>query len=122
MCPEDCFFLVLFSLSSDGMNSKNIDIRISKGIDIISQIIHILETVIVGEHYTERDSMFLNEPSVDMLLVYCLYIHSFSCHLVYGNKPIQTLMVFFKRQILVQSILVNGSCQSLTSRLCSFYK
>ena len=52
-------------ISSDGKNSKNLEHRISKGIGIISQIMHILESVSLGEHYIDiamllRESMFLN--------------------------------------------------------------
>ena len=35
-------------ISSDGKNSKNLEHRISKGIGIISQIMHILESVSLG--------------------------------------------------------------------------
>ena len=52
-------------LSSDGRNNKNIANRISKGIGIISQMMHMLESLSLGEHYFEiailfREAMFLN--------------------------------------------------------------
>ena len=52
-------------ISSDGKNSKNIEHGISKGIGIICQIMHILDTISFGEHYIDvallfRESMFLN--------------------------------------------------------------
>ena len=52
-------------MSSDGKNSKNIAKRISKGLGIITQIIHLLEMVSLGEHFIEiallfREALFLN--------------------------------------------------------------
>ena len=52
-------------LSSDGRNNKNIANRISKGIGIISQMMHLLESISLGEHYFDiamlfREAMFLN--------------------------------------------------------------
>ena len=52
-------------ISSDGKNSKNVAKRISKGIGIITQILHLLEMVSLGEHFVEifilfRESMFIN--------------------------------------------------------------
>jgi hypothetical protein len=52
-------------ISSDGRNKKNIEKRISKGMGIITQIMHLLDTVSLGEHYIEiamlfRETMFLN--------------------------------------------------------------
>ena len=52
-------------LSADGKNTKNIKSRISKGIGIISQIIHILDEVSFGPHMYEiamllRESLLIN--------------------------------------------------------------
>ena len=52
-------------ISSDGKNTKNISKRISKGIGIITQIIHLLEMVSLGDHFMEiallfREALFLN--------------------------------------------------------------
>ena len=52
-------------ISEDGKNTKNIRNRISKGVGIISQIMNMLETVTLGEHYFTtavflRESKFLN--------------------------------------------------------------
>ena len=52
-------------ISSDGKNTKNIDKRISKGIGIITQILHLLESVSLGNHYMEiamlfREAIFIN--------------------------------------------------------------
>ena len=52
-------------ISSDGKNSKNIAKRLSKGVGIISQILHILEMVSLGHHYIEiavllRQALFIN--------------------------------------------------------------
>ena len=52
-------------ISSDGKNKKNVEKRISKGIQIITQILNLLEIVSFGKHYIEtdpllRESMFIN--------------------------------------------------------------
>ena len=52
-------------ISEDGKNTKNIKSRISKGVGIISQIMNMLETVTLGEHYFStavllRESKFIN--------------------------------------------------------------
>ena len=52
-------------ISSDGKNTKNIESRISKGIGKITEIIHLLEMISLGEHYMEiailfRETIFLN--------------------------------------------------------------
>ena len=52
-------------ISSDGKNLKNIKSRVAKGLGIISQIMTMLETITVGNHYFEtavllRESLFLN--------------------------------------------------------------
>ena len=52
-------------LSNDGKNNKNIDNRISKGIDNINNIFNLLENVVFGNHYFEialllRESMLVN--------------------------------------------------------------
>ena len=52
-------------ISCDGKNAKNIAQRISKGIGSITQIIHLLEIMSLGEHYMEialllRESMLVN--------------------------------------------------------------
>ena len=52
-------------ISEDGRNTKNIRNRISKGVGIISQIMNMLETVTLGEHFFTtavllRESKFLN--------------------------------------------------------------
>ena len=52
-------------ISSDGKNKKNIELRISKGIGIITQIMNMLEIVSFGRHFIEiglllRESMFIN--------------------------------------------------------------
>ena len=52
-------------ISEDGKNTKNIKNRISKGVGIISQIMTMLESVTLGEHFFStsvllRESKFLN--------------------------------------------------------------
>ena len=52
-------------LSSDGINTKNINQRISKGLGVINQIFNILGNVNFGSHFFEiamllRESMFIN--------------------------------------------------------------
>ena len=52
-------------ISEDGKNSKNIRSRIAKGVGIISEIMTLLESVTLGEHYFStavlfRESKFLN--------------------------------------------------------------
>ena len=52
-------------ISHDGRNSKNIKSRIAKGVGITSQIMTLLESVTLGEHYFTtsillRESKFLN--------------------------------------------------------------
>ena len=64
--PEVCEESYLGDIiSSDGKNTKNIKSRISKGVGIISQIIHILDEVSFGKHLFEiamllRESMLIN--------------------------------------------------------------
>ena len=52
-------------ISEDGKNTKNIKSRLAKGLGIISQIMNILESVTLGEHFFAtavllRETMFLN--------------------------------------------------------------
>ena len=52
-------------ISSDGKNSKNISARLSKGLGIITQILHMLDSVSLGEYYMEiailfREALFVN--------------------------------------------------------------
>ena len=52
-------------IGSDGRNSKNIAKRISKGMGIITQILHLLESVSLGHYYMEiallfREALFIN--------------------------------------------------------------
>ena len=52
-------------ISADGKNTKNLKNRISKGLGIISQIMNILESVTLGEHFFStavllRESLFIN--------------------------------------------------------------
>ena len=52
-------------ISADGKNTKNIRNRIAKGTGVICEIINILNTVTLGEHYFAtavllRESLFLN--------------------------------------------------------------
>ena len=52
-------------ISADGKNTKNVASRISKGIGIITQINHMLETVSLGHNHVEiallfREALFLN--------------------------------------------------------------
>ena len=52
-------------ISEDGKNSKNVKIRISKGLGIIAEIMNILEKVTLGQHFFTtavllRESLFLN--------------------------------------------------------------
>ena len=49
-------------LSEDGRNTKNIRNRISKGVGIISQIMNMLETVTLGEHFFTT-AVFLRESN-----------------------------------------------------------
>ena len=52
-------------ISCDGRNTKNIKKRISKGLGIITEILHLLEMVSLGEHFMEiatlfREALFVN--------------------------------------------------------------
>ena len=52
-------------LSSDGKNTRNLKKRISRGIGISTQILNLLRTICLGEHYIEislllRESLFIN--------------------------------------------------------------
>ena len=52
-------------ISCDGRNTKNIKKRISKGLGIITEILHLLEMVSLGEHFIEiatlfREALFVN--------------------------------------------------------------
>ena len=52
-------------ISEDGNNNKNIKSRVAKGVGIISQIMTLLESVTLGEHFFStsillRESKFLN--------------------------------------------------------------
>ena len=46
----------------DGKNSKNVAKRISKGIGIITQILHLLEMVSLVEHFIQRIYVYKRNP------------------------------------------------------------
>merc|ERR1711888_534910 len=53
------------TISADGKNAKNIRNRIARGTGIVCEIMNILNTVTLGEHYFAtamllRESLFLN--------------------------------------------------------------
>ena len=64
-------------ISGDGKNTRNVKKRVARGIGISTQIINLLKTICLGEHYMEialllRESMFLNSVLTNDEIWYAL--------------------------------------------------
>ena len=64
-------------ISADGKNTRNVKKRVARGIGISTQIINLLKTICLLEHYMEiafllRESMFLNSVLTNAEIWYAL--------------------------------------------------